>query len=98
MMNLTHADLQNCRYVCTLGWDSKRKKEATFFQNIRTDFEFITGIVTLSHLLHTIVPITQKRQGRTVYVIKASDGVNTYIAGTEYLCESTEDKFPTIYE
>ena len=96
MMNLTHADLQN--FVDILGRDSKRKKEVTFFQKILTDFEFITGIVTLSHLLHTTVPITQKRQGRTVDVIKASDGVNTYIAGTEYLCESTEDKFPTIYE
>ena len=98
MMNLTHPDIQNFAEIYTLGWDSKRKKEATFFLKILTDFEFITSIVTLSHLLHTTVSITQKFQGRAVDVIKAFEGVNAYIAVTEYLCESSEDEVSTIYE
>ena len=98
IMNGTHPDIATFDDIYTNGWDSKTKKDATSFINSIANFEFIVGIICLYRLLHPLVPITQRLQGRVMDVVSAYDEVQSSISDMKHLRESVNEEFSVIYQ
>lgn len=79
------------------GWDSNSKKEATGFINTLANFEFIVGIISLYRLLHPLVHITQKLQGRAMDVVSAYNEVHSCISDMQVIRETIDEEFSVIY-
>ena len=98
IMNGTHPDIATFDDIYTNGWDSKTKKDATSFINSIANFEFIVGIICLYRLLHPLVPITQKLQGRVMDVVSAYNEVQSSISDMKHLRESVNEECSVIYQ
>ena len=98
IMNGTHRGKESFESVYKDGWDSKAKKEATSFLNAVTKFEFLIGLVSLYRLLHPLVGITQKLQGRSIDVVNAYKEVDGCIKDMEHVRENIDAEFKVIYQ
>ena len=98
VINSTHPQLDTFKNVYTDGWSSDSKKEATSHLQALSEFEFITGIVSLYRLLHPLAEITQKFQGRTIDVVAAYTQVQPCNSDMEHMRESIEEDYQQIFK
>ena len=77
---------------------SDSKKEATSYLTVVSEFEFITGIVSLYRLLHPLAERTQKLQGGTMEVVAAYTQVQSCISDIEHTRESIEEEYQQIFK
>ena len=99
----THPDVATFLETYTTGWDTGRKRDATAYLKVLTDFDFIVGIISLYRLLHPVAPIMPgsshyaETQGSTV-VIAAFNDVKDCIDDMKTLRENVEGEFSNIYQ
>ena len=86
---ITHQELNSFDKLLTNGWDSKSDL---------TKFEFLIGLIALYRLLHRLVPITQKFQGRAIDVVAAYQEVQSSINDLEYIRQTVDEEFDIIYK
>ena len=79
IINGTHAEMGSFEKKYTEGWDYKTKREATSLLNAVISFGFIISLIRLYRFLHPLAGITNRLQGRGVYIIEAYDGVSSVI-------------------
>ena len=96
VINGTHPERNDFNNIYTDGWDPKTKQDATSYLHAVTKFEITIGLVSLYHLLHPLVGITQTLQGSSVDVVKAYNHVQSSIDDMKLLREKLDDEFKII--
>ena len=98
VINGTHPERNDFNNIYADGWDPKTKQDATSYLHAVTKFEFIIGLLSLHHLLHLLVGITQTLQGSSTDVVKAYNHVQSGIDDMKLLRENMDDEFKIIYQ
>ena len=98
VINGTHPERNDFNNIYTDVWDPKTKQDATSYLHAATKFEFIIGLVSLYHLLHPLVGITQILKGSSIDVVKAYNHVQSSIDDMKLLRENMDDEFKIIYQ
>lgn len=98
VINGTHANLELFSPIFREGWSPKDKREATAHLCGVANFEFIVGIISLYRLLHPLVGVTQRLQGRAADVVSAYQDVDSCLQDIQAVRASIDKEFSIIYQ
>ncbi|XP_065651176.1 52 kDa repressor of the inhibitor of the protein kinase-like [Hydra vulgaris] len=93
-----HSNIEQFNIEFSMDWDAQEKREANSLLNAITKFEFIIGIITLYRLLHPLLYIIERLQGRTTDIVYGYSNIQETIDDLNHLRKNVEKETCAVYK